>query len=91
MRSCTLSTQQCAGTQVPDKWQFLSFIANLYQNAGNKKKKRTQGTEFYWGKRVEVEQKRHPTPVFLPGESHGQKSLTVSNPWGCKSQTPLSN
>ena len=39
MRSCTLSTQQCAGTQVPDKWQFLSFIANLYQNAGNKKKK----------------------------------------------------
>ena len=24
------------------------------------------------------------TPVFLPGESHGQRSLTGYNPWGCK-------
>ena len=25
-----------------------------------------------------------PTPVFLPGESHGQKSLTGYSPQGCK-------
>ena len=25
-----------------------------------------------------------PTPVFLPGESHGQKSLVSYSPWGCK-------
>ena len=25
-----------------------------------------------------------PTPVFLPGESHGQRSLEVYSPWGCK-------
>ena len=24
------------------------------------------------------------TPVFLPGESHGQRSLESYNPWGCK-------
>ena len=24
----------------------------------------------------------HPTPVFLPGESHGQRSLTGYSPWG---------
>ena len=24
------------------------------------------------------------TPVFLPGESHGQKSLAGYSPWGCK-------
>ena len=24
-----------------------------------------------------------PTPVFLPGESHGQRSLAGYNPWGC--------
>ena len=24
------------------------------------------------------------TPVFLPGESHGQRSLMGYNPWGCK-------
>ena len=25
-----------------------------------------------------------PTPVFLPGEPHGQKSLAGYSPWGCK-------
>ena len=25
-----------------------------------------------------------PTPVFLPGESHGQKGLVGYSPWGCK-------
>ena len=25
-----------------------------------------------------------PTPVFLPGESHGQRSLIGYSPWGCK-------
>ena len=24
------------------------------------------------------------TPVFLPGKSHGQKSLAGYSPWGCK-------
>ena len=26
----------------------------------------------------------HSTPVFLPGESHGQRSLVGYSPWGCK-------
>ena len=25
-----------------------------------------------------------PTPIFLPGEFHGQRSLVGSSPWGCK-------
>ena len=25
-----------------------------------------------------------PTPVFLPGESHGQRSLVGYSPWGLK-------
>ena len=25
-----------------------------------------------------------PTRVFLPGESHGQRSLVGYSPWGCK-------
>ena len=28
--------------------------------------------------------KWQPTPVFLPGESHGQRSLAGYSPWGCK-------
>ena len=27
---------------------------------------------------------RQPTPVFLPGEPHGQRSLAGYSPWGCK-------
>ena len=25
----------------------------------------------------------HPTPVLLPGKSHGQRSLEGCSPWGC--------
>ena len=25
----------------------------------------------------------HPTPVLLPGESHGRRSLVSCSPWGC--------
>ena len=28
--------------------------------------------------------KGEPTPVFLPGESHAQRSLVGYRPWGCK-------
>ena len=28
--------------------------------------------------------KWQPNPVFLPGESHGQRSLASYSPWGCK-------
>ena len=26
----------------------------------------------------------HPTPVLLPGKSHGRRCLVGCNPWGCK-------
>ena len=35
--------------------------------------------------------KWQPTSVFLPGESHGQRSLAGYSPWGRKSQTQLSD
>ena len=28
--------------------------------------------------------KCQPTPVFLPGKFHGQRSLVGYSPWGCK-------
>ena len=28
--------------------------------------------------------KWYPTPVFLPGKFHGQRSLVGYSPWGCK-------
>ena len=35
--------------------------------------------------------KRQPTPVFLLGESHGQRSLAGNSPWGRKGQSRLSD
>ena len=29
-------------------------------------------------------EKWQPTPAFLPGESHGQRSLAGCSPWVCK-------
>ena len=34
--------------------------------------------------------KWQPTPVFLPGKSHGQKSPVSYSPWGLKCRTQLS-
>ena len=31
-----------------------------------------------------LEEGRQPTPVFLPRESHGQRSLVGYSPWGRK-------
>ena len=31
-----------------------------------------------------------PTPVILPGKSHGRRSLVGYSPWVMKSRTPLS-
>jgi len=28
--------------------------------------------------------KWHPTPIFLPGKSHGERSLVGYSPWSCK-------
>ena len=35
-------------------------------------------------KRIPWRRKWQPTPVFLPGESHGQRSLAGHSPWDYK-------
>ena len=37
-----------------------------------------------WVGKIPWRRKWQPTPVFLPGESHGQRSLTGYSPEGCK-------
>ena len=34
------------------------------------------------GQKIPWRRECQPTPVFLPGEVHGQRSLTSYNPWG---------
>ena len=41
-----------------------------------------------WVKKIPWRRVWQSTPVFLPGESHGQSSLVDSNPWG-RTETQL--
>ena len=37
-----------------------------------------------WVGKIPWRRERLPTPVFLPGESHGQRNMVGNSPWGCK-------
>ena len=37
-----------------------------------------------WVRKIPWRREWQPTPVFLPGESHGQRSLEGYSPCGCK-------
>ena len=37
-----------------------------------------------WVWKIPWSREWQPTPVFLPGESHGQGNLAGYDPWGCK-------
>ena len=55
-------------------------VKNLPANAGDT---RDSGAITGSG-RSPVEGNAQPTPVFLPGEFHGQRSLVGHSPWGPK-------
>ena len=38
----------------------------------------------FWVRKIPWRRKWHPTPVFLPGKSHGQRRLVGNSLWGCK-------
>ena len=44
---------------------------------------RRQGFNSWVGK-ISRRRAWQPTPIFFPGESHGQRSLAGCSPWGCK-------
>ena len=56
-----------------------SVVKNLPGNVGDPG---VAGRSLGWEDPLEEE--RATTPVFLPGESRGQRSLGGNNPWGCK-------
>ena len=56
------------------------MVENLHANAGDTREvvgliPRSESREW------------QPIPVFLPGKSHGQRSLGGYGPWGCREST----
>ena len=59
---------------------MAQLVKNLPANAGN-----TRDSTFDpWVRKIPSRRKWQPTPVFLPGKFHGQKSLVGYRPWGLK-------
>ena len=55
-------------------------VKNLPANAGN-----VRDSVFdLWVRKILWRREWQSTPVFLPGESHGQRSLVVYSSWGRK-------
>ena len=59
--------------------QVVLLIKDLPANAGDMRCRFSQ-----WIGKIPWRRAWQPTPVFLPGESHGQRSLAVYSPWGHK-------
>ena len=59
--------------------QVAPVVKNPLANAGDMR----LGFDPWIGK-IPWREAWQPTPVFLPGESHGQRSLVRYSPWGCK-------
>ena len=60
--------------------QVALVVKNLPANAGDTRRCRFDP----WVRKIPWRRAWHPTPVFLPGESHGQGSLACYSPWSHK-------
>ena len=56
------------------------MVKNPPANAGDIKRCRFSP----WAWKIPWRRKWQPTPIFLPGESHGQRSLAGYSLWGLK-------
>ena len=67
--------------------QVALVVKNLPVNAGDI---RDVGS-IPWVGKIPWRRSWQPTPVFFPGEFHGQRSLVGYSPWITKNWTQLSN
>ena len=59
--------------------QVVLEVKNLPANAGDVR----EGFDP-WVEKIPRRRKQQPIPVFLPGESNGQRSVADYSPWGHK-------
>ena len=60
--------------------QVIPVAKNLPANTGDIKRYGFNP----WVRKIPWRRKWQPTPVFLPGKYHGQRSLVGCSPWGSK-------
>ena len=67
---------------------YITYTACMGLSSGKEstcqcRRCKRRGFNSWFGK-ILWRRKRQPTPVFLPGEFHGKRSLEGYSPWGCK-------
>ena len=75
-------------------WSFEAVVSynSCFPGGANGKEPSKEMQVQSLGQEDPWRRKWQPTPVFLPGESHGQKNLVGYSPWGQKeSDTTESN
>ena len=63
---------------------YTKYLASPVAQWLKKKKKNPPVMQEMWVRKIPWRTAWQPTPVFLPGESHGQRSLEGYSPWGHK-------
>ena len=65
-----------AGIGYPLQYSWASLVAQMVKNLPTMLKT--------WVEKIPWRREWQPTPVFLPGDPHGQRSLGGYSPWGHK-------
>ena len=60
----------------------LKDFTELESSCQGKRRKRNGFNPWIW--KIPWSRKWQPTPVFLAGQSHGQRRLVGCSPWGCE-------
>ena len=58
---------------------MASLVVQTVKNPPNNVRDRVRS----WVGKIPWQSRWQPTPVFLPGEYHGQRNLAGYSPWGC--------
>ena len=76
------------GPQILQMWKltnYNSYLGLLWQLSGKEAAYQCRRHGFSpWVEKIPWRRKGQLTPVFLPGESHGQRNLAGYSPWGRK-------
>ena len=75
----------CVSNKLPDDW-YCKAKHTIWARHYPFKRERHKNQVRDSSESTDALQKGNakPTPVFLPGKSHAQRSLAGDSPWGCK-------
>ena len=64
-------------------WHFTWMVLVVKESSFQRRRHKRCGLHP-WIRKIPWKRKWQPTPIFLPGKFHEQRSLVGYSPWGCK-------